>query len=550
MRLPFRLILIVLLLLTAACAANDHSGQDARANLDPELTNPDFLKIRRPRPLTQQEKDALASKTDIPFNLDVRETEDVQMFFSALRDHPDTIDRWMERAARHLPYVRAVLATYKLPPDLIALPFIESGYDTDAYSPVGAGGMWQFMPGTARRFDLTVDWWVDERRNPYLSTVAAAKYLTELYAQFGDWNLALAAYNCGEGKMSRVMNQSGQNDFFDIAKNPRLLKRETRHYVPRFLAVLKIFKNLEALGYKPVDWNAGRVMEEVTVPGGTDLAAMADACSMSWEDFRRQNPEFRRQVSPPDRDCTIYLPTDKKELALNYLKNPSCTPSKGITGYTTAAADTWANVSKRTGAPVAALRQMNPTLGDELTEGQTVYIPLAGSGLDTATMASLETRPVQRHLEQPTKNLAHKLKKGETLAALARRYGVSQADIMRANGLKPLYRLSAGHTLIIPAKAACPSPQSNTIQVKKGLTLATVAAANKVDVHTLMAANGIKSQKQLRPGMKLKIPGRQAHAPAKTVAAKKPQKTAPAPKQTARAKQQRKPAARVKVSAN
>ena len=112
--------------------------------------------------------------------------------------------------------------------------------------------MWQFMPFTARRFGLTVDWWVDERRNPYKSTVAAAQYLSKLHQMFGDWHLALAAYNCGEGRVSRAMTGSAQADFFDLAAAKKL-PQETRNYVPKFLAVLKIFQNLEELGFKPVN---------------------------------------------------------------------------------------------------------------------------------------------------------------------------------------------------------------------------------------------------------------------------------------------------------
>jgi membrane-bound lytic murein transglycosylase D len=541
MHKSFRVLLILCLVLSTACAKKYQAdNQDMKPNLDPELSNPDFLKIRRPRPLTQQEKDVLASKIDIPFNLDVRDNEEVQLLFASFtQEHHDTMVRWLERAAPHLPYIRAVLATYKLPPDIIALPFIESGYDTQAYSPVGAGGMWQFMPATARRFGLNIDWWVDERRNPYLSTVAAAKYLSELYAQFNDWNLALAAYNCGEGKMCQVISQSGQNDFFDIAKNPNLLKQETRHYVPKFLAVLKIFKNLGPLGFKPVDWSSGPVIEELPLKGGTDLAALAAACSMSWEEFHALNSGFRRQVSPPDRDSQVYVPVAKKELALAYLNNPSCVANRGIKSYTAAASDTWWSVSRRTGVPIAALREMNPSVGDDIGAGQTVYIPLDGSAQDTA-LADLDEKPAQRMVET-ARAQSHKFKKGETLAAIASRYGVSQAEILKANNLKSAHQVSIGRTLTIPGKtvaAACPPQhpgnqpvearteakieakvEARTIAFKKGLTLAAVAEANKLDVKELMAANGLKSQKDARPGMILKIPAHTAPAQAPALVA-------------------------------
>ncbi len=534
-----RWFLVLCLVLTSACAKKYQAeNQDMKPNLDPELSNPDFLKIKRPRPLTKQEKEALASKTDIPFNLDVRETEDVQLFLTYFtQERRETMERWLERAAPHLPYIRAVLATHKLPPDIIALPFIESGYNTSAYSPAGAGGMWQFMPATGRRFGLNIDWWEDERRNPYLSTVAAAKYLGELHNMFNDWNLALAAYNCGEGKMSRVINQSGQNDFFDIAKNPNLLKQETRHYVPKFLAVLKIFKNLEALGFKPVNWGAGQVLEEVQVNGGTDLAAMAEACQMSWEDFHKYNSGFRRQVSPPDRQSAVYVPVAKKQMALAYLANPTCVASKGIKPYTTAAGDSWWNISKRSGVPIAALRQMNPSVGDAVGPGQTVYVPLDGSAQDTA-LADLDEKPSSRSPVVLAKGQSHKVKRGESLAAISKRYGVSQSDILKANSIKSAKYLVAGSTLTIPGKAAqaCPPIQpkvqyasASTIEVKKGLTLSAISAATKVDVDDIMKANGLKSARDLRAGMKLKIPGESAPAPTPAqVAVSKPPKEAPA----------------------
>jgi len=573
MRPSLRVLLVLCLLLLPACAKKYQAdNQDMRPNLDPELSQ-DFLKIKRPRPLTEQEKKALASRTDIPFNLDVRETEDVQMFLTYFtQERRETMHRWLERAAPHLPYIRAVLATYKLPPDIIALPFIESGYNTMAYSPAGAGGMWQFMPATGRRFNLSVDWWVDERRNPYLATVAAAKYLSELYAMFSDWNLALAAYNCGEGKMSRVISQSGQNDFFDIAKNPALLKQETRHYVPKFLAVLKIFKNLEALGFAPVKWDAGQVLEEVTLPGGTDLAALSEACGMNWEEFLKFNPGFRRQVSPPDRESPGYVPVEKKQLALNYLANPSCVANRGIRSYTASAGDTWWNVSKRTGVPIAALRQMNPSAGEVLAPGDTVYAPMDGSAQDAA-MADLDDKPVKG--SETARAQTYRFKRGDSLASIAKQFGVGKLELMRANDIKNEKYVMIGKSLTIPAKvtvasaAACPpvapgGPQAvaaaqqapRTVELKKGMTLQQVAQTYKVDVKALMAANGLKSEKDAKPGRKLTLPVPlaapapvQAPAPAQ-VAAQAPapaQGKTPAPGKSA-AEQAKAPAAQAAAS--
>ncbi len=410
-------MLCLFIFLAPGCGGKNQTDKeniDMRANLEPELWDALILEdIKRGRPLTEQEKNALASRGEIQFDLDVRETEEVQMFLQYFSmEKRGTMERWLVRAEPHLAYVRAVLTSFNLPPDLIALPFIESGYNNMAYSHAGAGGMWQFMPYTARRFGLTVDWWEDERRNPYKATVAAAKYLTVLHEMFGDWHLALAAYNAGEGKVSRAMAKSGQTDFFDLAKNPALLKQETRHYVPKFLAVLKIFQNLDTLGFRPVNWQAGPTMKEVPVPGGTDLLALAQAVGMDWEQFHEANAGFRRQVSAPGRESTVYVPQAKYELAMAYLKNPESHPPAGFQTYLAQAGATWWSISRRTGVPVAALRELNAQAPDALSSGTAVRIPSDGSVKEAGLLAELGDRRSTGQASQA--QARHRVRKGES----------------------------------------------------------------------------------------------------------------------------------------
>ncbi|QAZ66287.1 LysM peptidoglycan-binding domain-containing protein [Solidesulfovibrio carbinolicus] len=527
------LLLFVLLpafLLSAGCADKqyDKSNADMKANLEPELwdTSQILNNLHRGRPLTEQEKKALASRGAIQFDLDVKENEEVQVFLQYFSiDKRGSMDTWLRRAEPHLPYVRAVLASYNLPPDLIALPFIESGYNTMAYSPVGAGGMWQFMPYTGRRFGLTVDWWVDERRDPYKSTVAAAKYLTKLYQMFGDWNLALAAYNAGEGKISRVMAASGQCDFFDIAKDPKLLKEETRHYVPKFLAVLKIFQNLETLGFKKVNWQAGPNLKEVPAPGGTDLAALAQACNMPWEQFREYNPGFRRQISPPDMTVNVYVPVAKEQVALAFLQNPGNYPSSGAQTLTAQAGDTWWAIARRSGMPVAELRQLNASLPETLPPGQPVRVALSASGADNSALAegpdACAPKPVAAASSKPIK---HRVSKGDSVDSVARKYGVSTKDLLAANKMKRAGRLTLGSWIVVPGAPAPASPggkpapalaeaaPSATHTVAKGETFGSIAAKYGVSAQELMAANNMRSAKELLVGKRLTVPGKAAKA--------------------------------------
>jgi len=531
-----------LFLLLAGCASQQYekNNADMKANLEPELwdTSKILQDLKRGRPLTQQEKQALASRGSIQFDLDVKDNEEVQMFLQYFSiDKRGSMTKWLERAEPHLPYVRAVLASYNLPPDLIALPFIESGYSTMAYSPVGAGGMWQFMPYTGRRFGLTVDWWVDERRDPYKSTVAAAKYLTKLYQMFGDWHLALAAYNAGEGKISRVMASSGQCDFFDIAKDPRLLKEETRHYVPKFLAVLKIFQNLEALGFKKVNWQAGPNLKELPAPGGTDLLALAQACSMSWEQFREYNPGFRRQVSPPDATVNVYVPVAKEQIALAYLKNPGNYPSGGVQTMTAQAGDTWWMLARKAGMPVAELRQLNASLPETLPPGQSVRVALSAFSVDNTALAEGPAACAPTQTAANNKTQRYRVNKGDTIASVAKRYGVSAKDLMAANNMKRAGRLTLGTWLNIPGAApapvavasgkptpfAAPAGPAGSHTVKRGETASAIADRYGIDAQDLLAANGLRSGKDLIAGKTLAIPAKPGKAAPPAKGAPQPQ---------------------------
>ena len=364
-----RLLATTLLLagLIAGCVANkpvdvtvtekvtSEVPSDAEA-LDPEVAaTPDADAY-----LTQTEQAVLNARFGLLFDLEARDTKEVEKYFTYFNHKArKTMVRWLERSQPYLPYVRRVFTQYGLPQDLVLLPFVESGYNVRAYSWAGAGGMWQFMKGTGRLYGLKSDWWIDERRDPYKATDAAARHLRDLHDRFGDWYLALAAYNAGEGKISRALKQAGCDDFFELTKkNGKLsrrvrLKTETKHYVPKFIAISKIFQNLDTLGFKPVSWDMETEIVPVKLPGGTDLLALARAGGMTWSKFHTYNPAFRRQVSPPHMEATAYLPVEKADKMMAYLADPSSRPYAGYTRHRVRSGDSWWRISRKYHVPVS-----------------------------------------------------------------------------------------------------------------------------------------------------------------------------------------------------
>jgi membrane-bound lytic murein transglycosylase D len=212
--------------------------------------------------------------------------------------------------------MKNVLKEHGLPEDLVYLALIESGYNPYAYSRAKAVGMWQFISLTGKRYGLRVDWWVDERRDPEKSTIAAAKYLKDLYDMFECWYLAAAGYNAGEYKIIKAMKRYRTEDFWKLTQY-RYLKRETKDYVPLMIAAALVAKDPEKYGFTDIEYQDPLQYEKVNVPELTDLSLIAKACETSLEDIKDLNPEILRRVTPPNEfEYEIKIPFGKKELFL------------------------------------------------------------------------------------------------------------------------------------------------------------------------------------------------------------------------------------------
>lgn len=221
--------------------------------------------------------------------------------------------RYAERAGRYAPILGAILEEHGLPRDLIFLAMAESGFNNNAKSWAKAVGPWQFMPYTGKMYGLDQDWYRDERRDPIKATVAAARYLTKLYDDFGSWELAAAGYNAGEGKISRAIRKYNTDEFWGLTKG-RYLKDETKNYVPKIMALAIIGKNLTAFGFEEIDFHEPLDFDEISVGPFTDLYKLSDVMGIELEEIQRLNPEILRWFTPPNMsEYKLRLPPGSAE---------------------------------------------------------------------------------------------------------------------------------------------------------------------------------------------------------------------------------------------
>ena len=248
---------------------------------------------------------------DIPIVVNARVEQFIQCFQTTLREKFVT---WLARSGKYIPIMKRLLREQGLPEDLVYMAFIESGFDPYAYSRSKAVGPWQFIYLTGKRYGLKVNWWVDERRDPEKSTVAAAKYLKDLYETFACWYLAAAGYNAGEYKIIKAIKRYRTEDFWTLTK-VRYLKRETKDYVPLMIAAALVAKDPEKYGFTDVEYQKPLRYERVKVPELTGLSLVAKACEASLEEIKDLNPELRRGVTPPnENDYEIKIPFGRKDL--------------------------------------------------------------------------------------------------------------------------------------------------------------------------------------------------------------------------------------------
>ncbi|MGX9725749.1 MAG: LysM peptidoglycan-binding domain-containing protein [Candidatus Electronema sp. VV] len=394
--------------------------------------------------------------------------------------------RWLERSTMYLPQITAELEKAGLPLELAWLAMIESGFNPSAYSPAHASGLWQFIPGTAQNYGLRIDSWADERRDPEKSTKAAVAYLKALHKHFGDWHLAVAAYNAGEGTVERGLKQYKANNFWELAQHDAL-RLETKRYVPQMIATVLITRNPEQYGFRNVQYKRPAQHELVRVPSGIDLKTVAASASVSVEQLRSLNNDLLKDEVPAGgKGWLLKVPAGRAALVAANLPKAQAVAVARVAApaeylsHKVAKNETLQDISKKYDVSLTALLKINDLRSSKLLAGQQLRIPTtAAPSSPGLILAKSEAAPASGE------KITHKLDKGETLSEVAEQYGVPLASLMQWNQISKAGKVRAGQQLTVYAAedkaqlAAAPAPAAEAVSAAGEVVELTAAVGKR-----------------------------------------------------------------------
>ncbi len=344
---------------------------------------------------------------------------------------------WLSRSGKYLELMKEILRQKDIPENIVFLPLIESGFSPHAYSVAHAAGHWQFIASTAKRYGLTINWWKDERRDPVKSTGAAASYLKDLYKMFGSWNLAMAAYNAGEGRIQKAMKRSGADDYWDLLGTNHI-RTETKEYVPRFIAASLIAANPEEFGFEEIEYREPLIFDEIRLDSPIDLSVAAECAGTTIEEIKRLNPELRRWCTPPDvPGYTLKIPQGTKEQFMEALKAIPEDERFTIDRYTVRKGETFNQIAKKTGIPVSVILSLNSMEKImPLKTGTVIYLPPKDLYRLDSLDKSLIKKASYRKASSNNKNKKASIKKASARKTSAKKASVKKASASKVSEAK------------------------------------------------------------------------------------------------------------------
>jgi membrane-bound lytic murein transglycosylase D len=509
---------VTVLLLTGSTAGADQASTHALGGgfgpAEPEILQ--FAAVRtlpaETRPVAEPRD--LLTHLRFGFELDYQDNRRIEMERNWFVRNPDYLDRVFARAQRYLPYITEELERRGLPLELALLPIVESAYDPFAYSHGRAAGLWQMIPGTARRFGIKQNWWYDGRRDIVDSTRAALDYLEHLYKlNDGDWLNAIASYNSGEGNVLRARkrnrNAGKPEDFWNLR-----LPRETSMYVPKLLALVDIVRVPSEYGLTlPV------VTEEtqfvVTDIGSQlDLALAAELAGIDVDTVYAFNPGYNRWSTDPAGPHRLVLPVENAATFERALADVPAGERVRWKRHKVKNGEAISVIAQNYNTTVSQIRAANDLRGNTIRAGHHLLIPVATKPLAEYSQSADARLEKTQNRKRSGNKVEHVVSSGESFWTISRRYGVTHRQLAAWNGMAPGDTLSVGKKLVVwtnddvAPRTSPTSAHGNTTRklrytVRKGDSLYVIASRFRVSINDITRWNNIDKNKILRPGQKL-----------------------------------------------
>ncbi len=432
--------------------------------------------------------------------------------------HGDYLERVTKRAEPFLHLIVEEVERRGMPGEIALLPIVESAFQPFAYSHGRAAGIWQFIPGTGRRYGLKQNWWYDGRRDVLAATNAALDYLQNLHDQFdGDWLLALAAYNSGEGTVQHAIERNRRKGlpttFWYLD-----LPRETESYAPKLLAIAAIVAEPEKYGVSLAPIANEPQLAVIDVGGQIDLALAADMAGLSIEDLYSLNPGFNRWATDPDGPHRLLIPVDCKDEFEQRLAELPEGQRLHWERYRIRSGDSLIAIAQHYRTTPAVLRRVNDLSGNTIVAGKHLLIPVASKSFTQYTLAAEQRRQSLHARSNDGRKVTHVVGHGDTFWDIARQYKVSVRKLASWNGMAPRDVLHPGQKLVLwvtgnsgrGSRSAHALPVAATVRsihytVRRGDSLSRIASRFRVSVDQLRRWNGLSKGHYLQPGQRLTL---------------------------------------------
>jgi len=440
---------------------------------------------------------------NVPIVMNDRVKESILYYQTVARE---AFARYLSRSTKYIPMIERIFIEHGIPTDIKYLALVESGYNPNAYSWARAMGLWQFISSTGKLYNLDRDWWYDERKDPIKATHAAARFLKDLYDQFGSWELAMAAYNGGPGRISRTIKKQNTTDFWKMD-----LRKQTEDYVPFFMASVIICKNPAKFGFTDIVYEPEWSYDEVVIDKCLDLNIVAKAIGSTLDELKSYNPELLRQFTPPKiKEYNLRLPKGAKEAFLAAYDDMPSSKQTSMVRHEIRKGETISSIARKYGvSQYAILSANNLSQRSKIYVGKTLVVPVPndkGYASETNRKYELEGN-------------VYYVRPGDNVSQIAKAFGTTPDRIRNLNNLDKQSRIYVGQQLQVTAEGAVATSNSASAsepaaefnggyyKVKRGDSLWDIALKYNTTVANLRKLNGLGRRSYIYAGQVLRVPG-------------------------------------------